>query len=298
MNNRTMLARAILEALAYSDIFDYPLRLDELHRYLPLHAAADELPEALASLNGQVGRQDGFYFLGNRAEVVEIRREREARSKQMLPLAMRYGRVLGSFPFVRMVALTGSLAAGNAADGADFDYMLVTAPGRLWTARAFAVTFGRIMRPLGHVVCVNLLITEKALAWNRRDLYTAREFCQMLPVTGLDVHQRLMRANRWTEEFLPNVETNRSQLGTMQEQPPALRRFLELPLRGRLGDALEKWLMKLQLRRIARRSGAGEETVFTADVCQGNFHHHRKRTQEAFEKRLSLIASSLPDEGT
>ena len=39
---RPSLERAILEALTYSDIFEHPLRLDELHRYLPFLADVDE----------------------------------------------------------------------------------------------------------------------------------------------------------------------------------------------------------------------------------------------------------------
>ena len=97
------LARAILEALTYSDIFDYPLRFDELHRYLPARANADELSAALDSLRGQVEQQDGFYFLANRNEIVDIRKEREAHSRKLLPIALRYGRILGALPFIRMV---------------------------------------------------------------------------------------------------------------------------------------------------------------------------------------------------
>src|SRR5512147_3332984 len=96
------LEQAIVEALAYSDIFEYPLRLDELHRYLPVRAEVDELPAALESLQGQVGEKNGFYFLAGREEIVTIRKEREMLSKQLLPVALKYGRILGSLPFVRM----------------------------------------------------------------------------------------------------------------------------------------------------------------------------------------------------
>lgn len=290
MKNMPTLERAVLEALAYSDIFDYPLRLDELHRYLPVRAEMDELSNALKSLNGRVGRKEDFYFLEKREAIVEIRKGRAARSKKLLPVALKYGRALGSFPFVRMVALTGSLAVGNVSEQADLDYMLITAPGRLWTARAFAVTFGRIMRPFGHVICVNLLVTENALAWNRRDLYTARELYQMIPITGLDVYRRLMQVNPWAERFLPNAFMDSGGLPPFfQKQSSGFQNLLELPLRGKSGDRFEQWTMKLQMKRIARRPGAGEETIFTADVCQGNFHHHRKWTHEIFQEKLAAL---------
>ena len=34
------------------------------------------------------------------------------------------------------------------------------------------------------------------------------------------------------------------------------------------------------------------ETIFTAEVCQGNFHHHRKWTGEAYEAKLSALAAT------
>ena len=37
------LERAILETLAYSDVFEYPLRLNELHRYLPIRAKTGQV---------------------------------------------------------------------------------------------------------------------------------------------------------------------------------------------------------------------------------------------------------------
>lgn len=294
MKNLFILERAVLEALAYSDVFDYPLRLDELHRYLPVRAEIDELSKALISLRGQVEKKNDFYFLANRREIVEIRRAREARSKQLLPIALKYGRVLGALPFVRMAALTGSLAVMNVSGNADFDYMLVAAAGRLWTARAFAVAFGRMMRPFGHVICVNLLVSENALAWERRDLYTARELYQMIPLAGSDVYQRLMAANRWAEEFLPNAFMDSGGLPPyFQKRVSGFQYLLELPLRGKKGERLEEWTTKLQLKRIARRRGFGEETVFSADICQANFHHHRKWTYKAYLEKIEALMSQL-----
>ena len=309
--------RAVLEALAYSDIFDYPLRLNELHGYLPVRAEEGELLGALESLNGRLGQKDGFRFLAGREEIVEIRKRREARSQQLLPIALTYGRILGSLPFIRMVALTGSLAVMNLSKNADFDYMLVAAPRRVWTARLFALALNRAANLFGHTLCPNLIVSETALEWSLHDLYSARELCQMIPITGLDVYHRLMEANGWTKEFLPNANRSlplQSAAGfrgrqSMAAQSPSplwrlLRRSLRLllemtewVLRGRLGDWLEAWEMTRKIARFSKQAGFGEETVFTDEVCQGNFHHHRKRTRDAFEQKLNVVARrALPDE--
>jgi len=287
------LERAILEALAYSDIFDYPLRMNELHRYLPSHAQVEQLSIALDSLGGRVGEQDDFYFLTGRDKIVKIRRQREVRSKILMLRALKYGRILGLLPFIRMVALTGSLAVMNSSKNADFDYMLVAVPGRVWTARAFALLFNRFTRLFRHTLCPNLIVSETALVWSRHDLYYARELCQMVPIIGFNVYQKLMKANEWVKEFLPNafLESTSLLLENSQKRTSALQSFLEFPLSDKLGDKFEQWEMNRKIARFSKQAGFGEETVFTDEVCQGNFDHHRKWTREIFEKKLHIIAS-------
>lgn len=290
------LARAILEALAYSDIFDHPLRFDELHRYLPIRAEADELKTALNESNAQVNYRDGFYFLTGRDEIVDIRKEREARSKKLLPIALRYGRILDSLPFVRMVALTGSLAVLNISNNADFDYMLVAAKGRVWTARAFALLFNRMVRLFGHIICPNLIVSESALEWPLHDLYSARELIQMIPISGMDVYRDVMQANSWVAEFVPQsslcdsrAKTATNPRGALRGVATTIKRFFEFPLRGKLGDYFESWEMTRKIARFSNQPGFGEETIFTAEVCQGNFHHHRKWTHELFQEKLNAL---------
>ena len=173
--------RAILETLAYSDVFEYPLRLDELHRYLPLQVKIEYLSQSMDLLHGQVREKNGYYFLAGREIIVEIRKQREVQSQKLFQLALKYGRIAGALPFIRMVALTGSLAVMNSSNDADFDYMLVAASGRVWIARAFVLLFNRITKLFGHTLCPNLIVSENALMWSRHDLYSARELCQPRP---------------------------------------------------------------------------------------------------------------------
>ncbi|HQV94278.1 MAG TPA: hypothetical protein PLA27_04405 [Anaerolineales bacterium] len=293
------LAHAILQALTYSDIFDYPLRFDELHRYIPLRADADELSVTLDSMREQVEYQNEFYFLAGRDEIVDIRKEREARSRKLFPIAIRYGKILGALPFIRMVALTGSLAVLNLSKNADFDYMLVTAKGRVWTARAFALALNRLARPFGHTICPNLIVSESALEWPLRDLYSARELIQMIPISGMDVYQEVMKVNAWTREILPNASNANEKKDNSRNSPiRAIRVKLfqsppEILLRGKLGDKFESWEMTRKIARFSKQPGFGEETVFTAEVCQGNFHHHRKWAHNAFQERLYALEKEV-----
>ncbi len=286
--DHAILERAVLSALAYSGIFEYPLTLEEIHRYLPARASVDDVRRALSNLP-QVDSRQGYFFLKGNDGLVNVRLARARASRPVFRRALRFGRILGSLPFVRMVGMTGSLAVMNLSKGADMDYMLVTRPARLWTARAFAVTFGRFMRLFGHRICVNILVSENALRWRIHDLYSARELCQMIPVTGWDVYRRLRAANPWADAILPNAQPDDRQSAQNLQRPLRwLQAILEFPLRGGLGDRLERWCMEFQLKRIAY-CGENDEVNFTEDVCQGNFHSHRKWAERYFRERLTML---------
>lgn len=284
------ISQAVLQTLLYSDVFDFPLTAQEVHRFLHGKLATyDKVFQALSEDPRFIKKENYFTLIG-REELVNIRKQRESRSRKLMPYALRYGRVLGSLPFVRMVALTGSLAVLNISTIADFDYLLVTHPGRLWMARAFALLFGRLTRRFGHTICPNLIISENCLEWHPHDLYSARELCQMIPITGKDVYRILMKTNEWVKEFLPNaiLESGGSP-PNQQKRTSGFQKTLELSLRGNLGDRFEQWEMKRKIARFSKQEGFGEETVFTADLCQGNFDHHRSWTEKELQQRSSAF---------
>ena len=277
------ISQAVLHTLLYSDIFDFPLTAREIHRYLLGVAATNEEVNQALREDHRFIRKEDLFALSGREEIINTRKHRETQSRKLMPYALKYGRVIGSLPFVRMVALTGSLAVMNVSKNADFDYLLVTAPGRLWTARAFTLLFARITHRLGRTVCPNLLITENSLEWQQRDLYSARELCQMLPITGINVYRRMMKANEWIKDLLPNAEPT---FEGPETSKILTRKLLEIPLRGKLGDRFEQWEMNRKIARFSKQEGFGEETVFNAELCQGNFDHHRSWTENVFQEKL------------
>lgn len=277
--------KAILETLAYSDVFDYPLTLDELHRFLTTSAAEIEIQEQIADMKS-VSTLDSYYFLAGRSEIVHIRQQRERDSRSAYRRAIFYGRVLGSSPFIRMVALTGSLAVLNLTTNRDMDYMLVAKPGRVWTARIFALLLARIARLIGDVICPNVIVSENALEWNAKNLYTAHEFAQMISISGGGVFNALRVVNSWIKDFLPNSDTPPSSLDSRRSLHGKFQFILEIPLNGKLGDVLEAWEMNRKIARFKKQAGYGVETNFSTDVCQGNFDHHSARTLKTFGERL------------
>ena len=282
----TSLERAILETLAYSDMFDYPLRLEELYRFLTVSASIKELKLCVNKFD-QVGSLYGYYFLKGREQIVTFRMRREQISRRAFERAILYGRILGMLPFVRMVAMTGSLAMHNCDETGDYDYMLVTKTGRVWLARAFALLLNRIARLFGETICPNLIISEKVLRWPTRNLYTAREICQMVFISGEDTLINMRIANLWLVDYFPNFRCE-----VIRSEKKAswlflnLRGFAEFLFQNKFGNILESWEMNRKIARFIRQEGYGVETIFNADICQGNFDHHGSWALEKYQQIL------------
>jgi hypothetical protein len=202
--------------------------------------------------------------------------------------AARYGRIIAALPFVRMVAVTGSLAMNNAEEGKDIDFMLVTAPGRLWTVRALSLLVARFAKRAGVHLCPNYLVTTDALELSERSLYVAHELAQMIPLSGLDIYQELRRINNWTDEFLPNAAGLPELPGGIQprENSSLIQKVLALLFRLLPGRPFETWEMNRKIARLSREQSASLESYFSADVCKGHMDKHGEHIATALAARL------------
>lgn len=282
--------RAVLHAVAYADIFDYPLTVAEIHRYLVgLQALPGSVEAYLEHGPAPVlTRCDGFVVLAGREEIVETRRKRAEVARRLWPRALVYGRAIANLPFVRMVAVTGALAVDNVEHGADIDYLIVTEPGRLWLCRGLVIALVRLGKRRGDVICPNYLISERALVLQERTLYTAHELAQMVPIAGLSIYEQMRRLNAWTNSFLPNAGGPPRHIQERRRRRP-IRALTEAALRTPAGGWLERWEMQRKLRKFAGQSAESIETAFCADWCKGHFDGHGQRILRAFADRLRML---------
>src|SRR5437899_914277 len=254
---RAALERAIVETVAYADVFDYPLTVDEIHRYLiGVPASRNTVRTALSSgrLTPELLSRNGRYFtLAGREAVIETRRGRAQPAVDYWRRAVHYGHIIGSLPFVRMVAVTGALAMDNVADG-DIDYLVVTEPGRLWLCRALVVGLVKTAALRRVTLCPNYFLSERALVLDERNLFTAHEVAQMVPLTGIQTYQRMRTLNRWTDTYLPNAGGHPRRLAPVEPRPRRTRRILESTLRSRLASPFERWEMARKVRKLGQRS--------------------------------------------
>lgn len=284
------LSQSVFHTLAYADVFDYPLTAGEVHRYLTCAGATKE--EVLQALGDehQFARVGDYFTLRGREHIVEIRRHRGEIAARLWTQAIRYGRMISMLPFVRMVAVTGSLAMDNTDEGKDIDFMIVTEPGRLWTARAISLLMARIASLTGVSLCPNYLVTTNALQLPERSLYVAHEVAQMVPLSGLETYRELRRANSWTGDYLPNAahEPGFPQTVKAVYQSLTIQRVLEFLFRLPFFVSFEKWEMNRKIKRLTREQSSSVESYFSADVCKGHIDRHGENVVTALAVRVQL----------
>ncbi len=309
------LEQAVIWTVAYADIFDYPMTAQEIHWFLwGMPASESEIadllcggllpPGTLSSVSAQ-GDEPAmpYYTLPGREHLVAVRQRRRRIARRLWERAWAYAAAIASLPFVRMVALTGSLAAGNTEAGADIDYLIVTAPGRLWLCRAGVIGIGRLAARRGDTVCPNYILAENSLSLRERNLYTAREFAQMVPLYGLDVYRRLRAENPWVNAYLPNARGQPCLAPLVyacrrvrhEAHLAAFTRALESLMMTPPCDWLERWEMRRKIRKFNRQREFHPESAFSADWCKGHFNDHMTRTLQQFALRARVAAVEEPD---
>lgn len=162
-------------------------------------------------------------------------------------------------PFLRFVSVTGSLAYDVAKPSSDIDIFIIAKAGRIWTCRAFARFFlkligqlrtGNLPRERAGKICPNRFVTDKYLVVNPQNSYHAQDYTQMVPLFDLEnLYQKFVIANKWMEKF--GYFRPRRALNLVDSVTPSfLRKFLELILGGKFGDYIEKKYQQSQLKEI------------------------------------------------
>jgi hypothetical protein len=236
--------QVVLTTLLYSDIFDFPLTEDELWHYLiarkPLTKKA--CMKAIRDLlhKKMIVRKDSFLCLQKREQVIDKRKDNLSEVSQKILLAHTVAHKLSLIPTVLFIGISGGLAAGNATEQDDIDFFIITQEGTLYTTRLVVLTLlesmglrrSRDMKHAANKICVNLLIDETQLTWTKekRDIYTAREIAQLIPLFQReDMYFQFVHANSWITTFLPNWQPDRTKkIADKNKRKNEIRLMLQL----------------------------------------------------------------------
>ncbi len=224
------LEKAILSTLAYADVFDYPLRKEEIWQWLITEETGEnsgqdrqksvEKEEFLIVLDQLVKtkkctRFKDFYFLLDKSVLISFRYKREKYSWLKLEKAKKAAGLLRLVPWVTMVGVTGALALLNSKKDDDIDILIVSRRDRIWLTRLFSVLLleltGQRRQPEERVpkdkICLNMFLDEDHLAVpkDEQDLFTAHEVCQLKVLWDKNTtYKKFLGANQWVKKSLVN----------------------------------------------------------------------------------------------
>lgn len=215
------LHRAVAKTQAYGGYFHYPMSPEEIFFWLisPRPIEYKRLKKYLPSLNPIEQKQ--------KEKLLHLTLQKEKIACEIL-------KYIRFFPFIRLVAITGSVAANNSQTNDDLDLLIITESHTLWLTRLFfllLLSFKFNRRHPGdtpsntkNAFCPNLWLDTCSLSVSpkRRNLYTAHEVLQVKPLFDRGgTYLSFIKANRWTSRFLANAyqQLSLNKAKVLQENP-------------------------------------------------------------------------------
>ena len=241
----------LLQPIFYYDVFQHPLRLEEIHQYAnyqknwPLDTTVELLRQAVAT--GYLFEREGFYQLEADQSSIQRRIENNRRAPKYIRRAQFISKFMLIFPFVRAVFVSGSLSKNVMPEDGDIDYFIVTKPGRLWIARTCLILFKKIFLFNSYkYFCVNYFVDEQRLGIEEENRFTATEIATVLPLQGRAIYQQFVDANTWIHRYYPNPKLYNAAVVPLHKRG-LVQTVLEFLFNNSLGDKLDDYFMKRTL---------------------------------------------------
>jgi len=188
------------------------------------------------------------------------------------------GLILRFVPYLRMAGLNGSIVRGEETDKSDIDFLIIAKARRLYTARFFATFFvhltgwRRYGDKIAGRICLNCYLSGEnpdiAPKNPKSRAKVAKAYKYLIPlVESGRMSEKFFEVNKWFKSYrvAGGSYSVRLQKKLIPNGPKKPVRFLEIYLKRKFGDWLEKKLMGYQVRRILAGKVRGDEIVATKD---------------------------------
>ncbi len=294
----TLLQQDVLRTFAYFDVFLYPLSKHQVYAFLPRNSVTlQHVEDALHRLVdfGFLKSENDYYFLADRtAAIVESRIENEERAARMLKKARWVSLFLKQIPFVRAVFITGSLSKNVATRSSDIDFMIVTAPNRLWIPKLILTAVRRIF--LFNTIkyfCVNLFVSENGLLFSERNFFNAVEIATTQVLWNETAYYRFQSVNSWTKWYLPNGGNARVPVESIARTPSPFQRAAEFILNLFPLTSIDAYLMNIARSYWKKRNAHLDEKKFnslfqcTPHISSVWYDDHQTRILNTYQQRLA-----------
>ncbi len=289
----------ITSALAYFDIFNYPLNINEISRFTPTMDDT-QLRSELEFLikEGIVFQHNEFYSLQDNSLLATKRLDGNILAEQYLNKATRNAALIAKFPFVKGVYISGSLSKGYMAPDGDVDYFIITSSERLWIARTLLILYKKIfLFNSRKYFCVNYFIDEENLEIEQQNIFTATELVTLLPMTNPKLYEKLLDSNTWLKSYYNNALCTNNSAKDIKRS--LFQKIIEPLLNGKIGLGLDKWFMKITLKKWFNKFKTMSKEDFdiamksTRKVSKHHPSNFQKKVLKEYDNRVKLLNEKL-----
>ncbi len=261
-------AQAIKETLAYRSIFKYPVSYHQLCTTLISSKtfAGKFLHDEVIRLvkKGDVKSKFHKYYAPG-FQPVNWTKHVDSTLKLLKDNDYVF-KTLEMIPWIKMLCVTGSVAAFNTGKDSDIDVFVVAKANRLWLTRGFLFLILKIIGKLrgdknsAGKICPNLLVDEKNMEWpaSKQNIHVAHDIVLMRPVINRDeTYFKFVKSNKWVFDYIASFKCTFSGLKDGKKQRGSL-----------ILDILENLAMFMQVGYMRRRK--------TKEVTKKHFIHFRR----------------------
>lgn len=294
----------IMRTLLYYDIFNHPLKEDELYTLLPFNSIPKSdiiglINEYSSEEKCTFGSKDGYVYIKPKENSIGLRLEKERYSKKMWKIARLVSHVIKRFPFVRSILITGSLSKNSSDRNGDLDFMVITAPGRLWITRTLLMLFKKIFLLNSYkYFCVNYFISEDRLEIEEKNLYTATEIVHLKATFNSELMYKFIVENKWIKGYFPNyilcTQQTHSAGFTVNNRKSYVQKFFELFFYGSFGNRMDDLLEKRTKKYFKKKYNGIEKSEHshmfksTKNVSKAHPRNMQKRILSMYNDRLTM----------
>lgn len=298
----------ILATLAYFDIFDYPLNKEEICRFLPQAYSNKLFEDGLNQLRKEnwIFQFDELFALHSDYSLITRRRQGNAKAKKLLKTAEKIAAFLSHFPFVRGVAVSGSLSKHFADERSDIDFFIITEKNKLWIARTFMHFFKKLSFLINkqHWFCMNYYVDNEVMQIKEKNRYTAIELVTIIPYSGKSDFQEFYTQNMWSKQFLPNHPG--FSLPERNAGNSFFKKMIESVFCHSFGEKLDRYLMRLTADRWAKKTERkqlnGRGIIMGIDVsrhyAKPDPRHFQIKLVDQYEKKVSELLHRYEERNT
>lgn len=282
--------QSILKALLYFDVFNYPLKEEELFENSSVKQSFEQFKEDLNLLTEQgfINYKNGFYYAPKAsAEIIQRRVDGNTLAETMLPKAFEFSRKIAGFPFISGVCISGSLSKNYYDANSDMDYFIVAKNNRLWVARTLYILYYKLLVPENQkkYYCLNYFVSESYLHIPDHNLFVATELMHLIPTANFELYKQVMDHNQWARDYFQNKKEVKYQ-GTANVIRPFLNKLIELSFSGSFGNWVDDVLLRITLKRWRKKYKELNDEDF--DLQFRTRKHVCKRHSFGFQNKVLL----------